>query len=116
MSNICDCQSHISTRKFFFYFLFLFKFNNFRCVCETPPHQLFVDKDTLVGALNAAHDLHMLAIDSKEDRIASRVRKDLAALLKSLQEEELNRSRKRVVEIEQYVQQQKEEVEPLASS
>ena len=95
---------------------FFFKFNNFRCVCETPPHQLFVDKDTLVGALNAAHDLHMLAIDSKEDRIASRVRKDLAALLKSLQEEELDRSRKRVVEIEQYVQQQKEEVEPLASS
>ena len=30
-------------------------------------------------------------------------------LLKSLQEEELARSRKRVVEIEQYVEQQKEE-------
>ena len=53
----------------------------------------------------------MLAIDSKEDKISSRVRKDLAALLKSLQEEELTRSRKRVVEIEHYVQQQKEEVE-----
>ena len=56
----------------------------------------------------------MLAIDSKEDKIASRIRKDLAALLKSLQEEELTRSRKRVVEIEHYVQQQ--EVEPLPSS
>lgn len=83
------------------------------------PHQLFIDKDTLMGALNATHDLHMLAIDSKEDKIASRVRQDLAALLKSLQEEELARSRKRVVEIEQYVEQQKEEVErnePLPSS
>ena len=72
-----------------------------------------------MGALNATHDLHMLAIDSKEDKIASRVRQDLAALLKSLQEEELARSRKRVVEIEQYVEQQKEEVErnePLPSS
>lgn len=62
-----------------------------------------------MGALNATHDLHMLAIDSKEDKIASRVRQDLAVLLKSLQEEELARSRKRVVEIEQYVEQQKEE-------
>ena len=94
-------------------FFFIFFFNNNE-VCEPSLHQLFVDKDTLVGALNAAHDLHMLAIDSKEDKIASRIRKDLAALLKSLQEEELTRSRKRVVEIEHYVQQQ--EVEPLPSS
>ena len=79
---------------------------------HVPPslsYQLFIDKDTLVGALNATHDLHMLAIDSKEDKIASRVQQDLAVLLKSLQEEELARSRKRVVEIEQYVEQQKEE-------
>ena len=70
-----------------------------------------MDKDTLVGALNASHDMHMLAIDSKEDEITSRLRQDLKVLLEGLQVVELKRGRQKVVEIEQYIGQQREEVE-----
>ena len=70
-----------------------------------------MDKDTLVGAMNASHDSHLLAIDNKEDSIASRVKRDLSSLLDSIQKAELERNRVKVVEIEQYVAHEKDELE-----
>ncbi len=78
--------------------------------------QLFVDKDTLVTALNNAHDTHMLAIDSQEDSISQTVAKDMAVLVKDLSAREIKRNRQKVVEIERYVDFQKEEFDSLEQS
>ena len=73
--------------------------------------QLFVDKDTLVSALNSAHDVHNLAVDNKEDSIAQRSKRDLNSLLEELQEQELKRNRRKVIEIEQFIEQQRYDIE-----
>ena len=90
-----------------------------------------VDKDTLVGALNAAHDCHLLAIDNKvcpcmthtnttfksthpkEDSIVSRAKKDRDSLIETIQNSELKRNRQKIVEIEQYIEQQKGEEDEI---
>ena len=77
----------------------------------SPKIQLFVDKDTLVGAINAAHDTHTQIIDNKEDSISQRAKADRDALLERLSREEQLRNRQRVVEIEQYITHQHEELE-----
>lgn len=72
-----------------------------------------MDKDTLVSALNNSHDTHMLAIDNKEDGIVRRISKDLASLLEGIQDVEHKRNRQKVVEIERYIEHQRDEVESL---
>lgn len=37
------------------------------------PHQLFVDKDTIVNAVGASHDIHLLKIDNREDELVTRI-------------------------------------------
>ena len=71
---------------------------------------MLVDKDTLVGALNAAHDTHLLAIDNKEDDITRGISDNLAKILEDIQSKELARNRKKVSEIDKYMEQQKAEV------
>ena len=68
-----------------------------------------------MSALNTSHDTHMLAIDNKEDDIVKRANKDLKALLESIQEAELKRNRQKVVEIDQYIKQQREDLEEMIS-
>lgn len=75
-----------------------------------------MDKDTLTSALNNAHDTHMLAIDGKEDVISQQISQDLAALMKGIQEVEVKRNRQKVVEIERYIEHQREELEALETS
>ncbi len=70
-----------------------------------------MDKDTLVGAINASHDAHSMAIDNKEDHLSSRAKRDLSALLETIQGAELERNRQKVVELEQYVEHQRDELE-----
>lgn len=36
-------------------------------------HQLFVDKDTIVNAVGASHDIHLLKIDNREDELVTRI-------------------------------------------
>ena len=88
------------------------------CTCINCTHsiQLFVDKDTLTSALNNAHDTHMLAIDGREDAISQQISQDLAALMKNIQEAEVKRNRQKVVEIERYMEHQREELEALEMS
>lgn len=33
--------------------------------------QLFVDKDTIVNAVGASHDIHLLKIDNREDELVT---------------------------------------------
>ena len=74
-----------------------------------------MDKDTLVSALNQAHDIHLLAIDNREDDISQRASKDLAKILEEIQSNELARNRKKVAEIDQYINKQRREYTSTAS-
>ena len=56
-----------------------------------------------MSALNASHDGHLLAIDSKEDSIVHRAKADLSQLLEGLTEGELARNRRKVTEVRQYL-------------
>lgn len=69
-----------------------------------------MDKDTLVSALNTAHDTHLLAIDNKEDDIARRTSRDMATIMENMLTSELGRNRKKVSEINKYVELQRSEV------
>lgn len=80
------------------------------CHSISCPIQLFVDKDTLLSAINAAHDAHALAIDSKEDSIASRSKAELKALLEGMAETERSRNRRKVAEVVQFVRKQREDL------
>ena len=76
-------------------------------------YQLFVDKDTLVTTLNNSHDTHMLAVDNKEDGIVRRITKDSGSLLQEIQDEEHKRNRQKVIEIDHYLEYQRDELESL---
>ena len=66
-----------------------------------------------MSALNNSHDTHMLAIDNKEDSIVTRINKDSGVLLQTALDDEHKRSRQKVIEIEHYIEYQREEVESL---
>ena len=66
-----------------------------------------------MSALNSSHDTHMLAIDNKEDTIVTRIAKDSSALLQKVMDDEHKRNRQKVVEIDRYVEHQRDEVESL---
>lgn len=69
-----------------------------------------MDKDTLVSAINTAHDTHMLAIDSREDIISQQTSKDMSALINDIQDAEVKRNRQKVLEVDLYIEHQKEEL------
>ncbi|XP_064406106.1 dynein regulatory complex subunit 3-like isoform X2 [Halichondria panicea] len=87
---------------------------------DEEPHEdlrvLFMDKDTLVSALNNAHDTHMLIIDGREDAIAQQMSRDMTSLTQDIQDGEIKRNRQKVVEIERYIDSQREEIEALEMS
>lgn len=66
-----------------------------------------------MSALNTSHDSHLLAIDAREDSIAHRSKSDLSSLLERLGEEELARNRRKVTEIRQYIDWEKQEAETV---
>lgn len=65
---------------------------------------LFIDKDTVVNALQTSHDLHLLKIDSREDDMISKIKNWLSTMIEQIHdEEEYKRNRKRVMEINRLV-------------
>lgn len=68
-----------------------------------------------MSALNASHDGHLLAIDSKEDSIAHCSKSDLSCLLEELTEAELARNRRKITEIRQYLADCETEVEVMTT-
>ncbi|XP_074064541.1 dynein regulatory complex subunit 3 [Macrotis lagotis] len=64
---------------------------------------LFSDKDTVVNAVGASHDIHLLKIDNREDDLITNVTNWCSAVVDKVHEDELNRNRKRVKEINQYI-------------
>jgi len=75
--------------------------------------QLFVDKDTIVNAIGASHDVHLVKIDNREDEIVTRSGGWISSLMQGIHKSECVRNRTRVVEISNYIDHSRSEVETL---
>ncbi|XP_054545779.1 dynein regulatory complex subunit 3 isoform X2 [Talpa occidentalis] len=74
---------------------------------------LFVDKDTIVNAVGASHDIHLLKIDNREDELVTRVNSWCSQLVDKVHKDEIMRNRKRVKEINQYIDHAQNELDNL---
>eukprot|EP00070_Physeter_catodon_P048837 XP_028355731.1 dynein regulatory complex subunit 3 isoform X2 [Physeter catodon] len=77
---------------------------------------LFVDKDTILNAVGASHDIHLLKIDNREDELVTRVNSWCAHLVDKIHKDEIVRNRRRVKEIYQYVEHVQSELDSLEFS
>ncbi|ETE72193.1 Leucine-rich repeat-containing protein 48, partial [Ophiophagus hannah] len=64
---------------------------------------LFVDKDTIVNAVNASHDIHLLKIDNREDEIITKANNRVYNLIEKVHKDEIHRNRNRVLELHHYI-------------
>uniref|UniRef100_A0A670JTB2 Dynein regulatory complex subunit 3 n=1 Tax=Podarcis muralis TaxID=64176 RepID=A0A670JTB2_PODMU len=74
---------------------------------------LFVDKDTIVNAVNASHDIHLLKIDNREDEIITKANGWASTLVENVHKTEIQRNRSRVLEINQYVDHLRSELDNM---
>ncbi|XP_077172879.1 dynein regulatory complex subunit 3 [Paroedura picta] len=74
---------------------------------------LFVDKDTIVNAVNASHDLHLLKIDNREDEIITKANSWASVLIEKVHKSEITRNRDRVKEINQFIDHLHNELETM---
>ncbi|XP_053222176.1 dynein regulatory complex subunit 3 isoform X2 [Podarcis raffonei] len=74
---------------------------------------LFVDKDTIVNAVNASHDIHLLKIDNREDEIITKANGWASTLVEKVHKTEIQRNRSRVLEINQYVDHLRSELDNM---
>ncbi|PNI17239.1 DRC3 isoform 13 [Pan troglodytes] len=75
--------------------------------------ELFVDKDTIVNAVGASHDIHLLKIDNREDELVTRINSWCTRLIDKIHKDEIMRNRKRVKEINQYIDHMQSELDNL---
>jgi len=76
--------------------------------------ELFVDKDAVMNAVSASHDLHLLRIDNREDDVVTKITQWMKTMMDRIhQSEEVVRNRKRVSEINNLVDHLREDVENL---
>ncbi|XP_059006491.1 dynein regulatory complex subunit 3 isoform X2 [Mustela lutreola] len=74
---------------------------------------LFVDKDTIVNAVGASHDIHLLKIDNREDELVTKTNSWCAHLVDTIHKNEIMRNRRRVKEINQYIDHIQNELDNL---
>jgi hypothetical protein len=79
--------------------------------CPDQLRMLLVDKDSFLSSITASHDVHFLAIDTKEDSMIQAMNRDKDSFLAELQEDEFTRNRSRIMEITRYLQFEQEEME-----
>ncbi|XP_019512229.1 PREDICTED: dynein regulatory complex subunit 3 isoform X3 [Hipposideros armiger] len=77
---------------------------------------LFVDKDTIVNAVGTSHDIHLLKIDNREDELVTRINSWCTQLVNKIHKDEITRNRKRVREINQYIDHMQSELDNLECS
>ncbi|XP_039083183.1 dynein regulatory complex subunit 3 [Hyaena hyaena] len=77
---------------------------------------LFVDKDTIVNAVGTSHDLHLLKIDNREDELVTRTNSWCSHLVDTIHKDEITRNRRRVKEINQYIDHMQNELDNLECS
>ncbi|XP_051877932.1 dynein regulatory complex subunit 3 [Pristis pectinata] len=74
---------------------------------------LFIDKDTVINTVNASHDLHLLKIDNQEDKMVTKANAWVRDMIEKLHMDEVARNRKRVLEINTYVNHWRDELDFL---
>ncbi|XP_075035319.1 dynein regulatory complex subunit 3 [Mixophyes fleayi] len=74
---------------------------------------LFVDKDTIMNAVSASHDIHLLKIDNREDELVTKINNLVSNLIQKVQRDELQRNRKRAAEINIYIDHLRDELDNL---
>ncbi|XP_068099654.1 dynein regulatory complex subunit 3 [Hyperolius riggenbachi] len=72
---------------------------------------LFVDKDTIINAVSASHDIHLLKIDNREDELVTKINNWATNLIQKIHKDEQQRNRKRVAEINMYVDHLRDELD-----
>lgn len=72
---------------------------------------LFVDKDTIMNAVSASHDTHLLKVDNKEDDVLTRATTRMQTLNEKIHNDEVVRNRNRVAEINNLVDHFRDEAE-----
>ncbi|XP_013792133.2 dynein regulatory complex subunit 3-like [Limulus polyphemus] len=76
-------------------------------------HVVFVDKDTVMSAISSSHEQHLAVIDEREDTLVSRIYTWMNELVNELNLEEQDRNRHKVLEINHFIDNQREEVDEL---
>mmetsp|Transcript_40907 Transcript_40907/g.83700 ORF Transcript_40907/g.83700 Transcript_40907/m.83700 type:complete len:526 (-) Transcript_40907:117-1694(-) len=71
------------------------------------------DKDIVLASLNASHDVHLSIIDTCEDSIVSREKKNYQSLVNEAKEESARRDRRRITEIGTVFSKNQKEIEEL---
>ncbi|XP_055097574.1 dynein regulatory complex subunit 3 isoform X1 [Symphalangus syndactylus] len=74
---------------------------------------LFVDKDTIVNAVGASHNIHLLKINNREEELVTRINSWCTRLVDKIHKDEIMRNRKRVKEINQYIDHMRSELDNL---
>ncbi|XP_030683144.1 dynein regulatory complex subunit 3 [Nomascus leucogenys] len=74
---------------------------------------LFVDKDTIVNAVGASHNIHLLKINNREEELVTRINSWCTCLVDKIHKDEIMRNRKRVKEINQYIDHMRSELDNL---
>ena len=72
---------------------------------------MFIDKDTVINALQTSHDAHLLKIENRDDDMISKIKNWLSIMIEQIHdEEEYKRNRKRVMEINRLIDYLRDEI------
>ncbi|XP_066546295.1 dynein regulatory complex subunit 3 [Amia ocellicauda] len=74
---------------------------------------LLVDKDTVINAVSASHDTHLLKIDNREDELMTKINSWSTTLIEKVHSDEVERNRKRISEIHTYIDYLREQLDDL---
>ena len=73
-----------------------------------------MDKDTIINAVTSSHDVHLLKIDNREDEVVTRINQWMSSMIDEIHEtQEIQRNRGRIVEIQNFIDQQRDDLEQL---
>jgi len=76
--------------------------------------QLVAEKEFLISMLTASHDLHVLRIDTREDRLVRSSSEWVTSLIDDIHERvEMRRNRERVVEIHHFIEHLREDADEI---
>ncbi|XP_026464864.1 dynein regulatory complex subunit 3-like [Ctenocephalides felis] len=74
---------------------------------------IMAEKDAVINAIAGSHDVHMQAIDAREDVLMQRIKTWLNSLKETLKRDEIARDRLKVLEINHFLDIQREEFESI---
>ncbi|XP_052127013.1 dynein regulatory complex subunit 3 [Frankliniella occidentalis] len=78
--------------------------------------EIMIDKESLSNALANSHEKHLLVIDTREDILMTRIKAWHEEVCENLQKREVARSRARVLEINRFLDLQRDEFEEMLAS